>query len=1239
MPISTSRDPQARRKTRTGIAPLTAAEFEEAESNSSLSSTTTTPSSPISSDGGDHRRTFSLNSIKSKALRSLSSSHEDRKRDIALDGLTIINNTPGHGFRSHARKLSKSRPYSPTASRRGSGVSEDHIHHLNRGRLSFSMTTDTLSLTNSSTASSIDWRSQRVEGAGPLESDTTLLKTKTPYLVVTSDYLVKVKSRSDAIALFPCLAMDGERQKASQNPPEPVLAIPTSSIISAFPAESTRPSFGIEVWWKGLTGNSFYRSDFFFNLPKDRNEHLYHIIRAMRVAHEDDDLDMDYGGGGDIRRCADVEGLLSRIQDIEEPKFKNRKLEIFPVVPRGQTRKEFIPKAEEATKKPQEGSAFYLVVGMYLCYFVEVHRGSKSSGNGGGEPTRTYRTFGLVTLESFKGEWTRHEERFIISFREPFQQPVTLELASRHYRQIIRVFGQADRFLKPVWPQMWQTMEIFWVTGLKEVQYLVSREDYGSVKRTLDAYLAAYRCPPVDWEINWKTRFAPEFRLLPGKNGSQYTPLQILAVLRALRYNDYFNSLSFRNVDLSVLNGQEDNTLRKVNVAYLSRTCMTLNAEEVEILRISPVLHQEFHALVFCSETIRQIDFTNCSRSLPEKLRQMQGSAGQSLQFLTPILNALRSGITKCDRLLLGGNVMPRFDIDDIAETMKLGVIQALDIGYCGLDDMCLRDMIVTPLAERPVPLQSLSISGNPGRLPAYILPQLLYHLPEIRDLELGGSILGDSQSEVPLLPFDTLDYLQWLEKLDISGFKLDEEAVAELERFLRYRSWKMDHEGGPHLRKLVLNHCGITGFQAARLFDAIGVNHGLHLCISGNPIEYGVEELAAAIRANKGPAGLYMEMVEFKHESNYLLLLNAMAETKHLSLLSLAGTAPSPSPLGVCSPELVTALHDFFARNKSIHCLDLSGFSGKLDDSQLTKGFGRSLSGLAKNKTMTHLRIRNQNLHDDAGTLGKVLAENSVLLVLDVQENNLNLTSLRFLVDSMKTNTSIVDCPFSLREQKAIWKNILKGMRRARGGSQGNLKDSHQLKPEEVAVREVLQQQFERLHEYLRRNRLILEAQSGQLFDLESPMTIASSPNDGTSPGGNSDKEEMWPPLALDFDLGGRNALELGENFALIGTEGYKNDSGLQDIQQQQNYNQPPPQRRPTVRSYAIEKVEAPLPMPYHNLMYNGGVLPVESPTETLDPVQEVETPPPDVFSPGDEPDPIFLKMMDQFRAAGITD
>lgn len=115
-------------------------------------------------------------------------------------------------------------------------------------------------------------------------------------------------------------------------------------------------------------------------------------------------------------------------------------------------------------------------------------------------------------------------------------------------------------------------MEVFRVTGLPESTFLIPGENFGSLKRTLDAYLAAYRSQAVEWEVDWKTPFAPEFRLLPPKEGSVYSNLQLLAVFRALRYNDYFHSISLRDIDLSGLWNKID-PRGKGSIPYLSRSC------------------------------------------------------------------------------------------------------------------------------------------------------------------------------------------------------------------------------------------------------------------------------------------------------------------------------------------------------------------------------------------------------------------------------------------------------------------------------------------------------------------------------------------------------------------------------------------------------------------------------------------------------------------------------------------
>ncbi|KAK3375453.1 hypothetical protein B0H63DRAFT_482951 [Podospora didyma] len=1231
------------------MAPLTTNVSNVPEITTQSSPALVTPKSPASSEGSEHarslsenNRSFSLTSIRHKARKSFSGRESVHEISGSLDKGAV---------NSHVRKLSKSRarPSSPldTLSRRGSTYSDDN------GRVSLA---DTASTTSSSY--SLDWRTQSVEGYAALERDTQLLRTKAPYLVVTTDYLVKLKSHADVVAVFPHISeAPGGAPRSDTNISlgaaltEPLVLIPIAAIVSVFVAESTRPSFGIEIWWRNSTGISFRHTTFFFTCPMERDEQLYNIVRAMRGGNSTNSDENDTV----LRREQGVAELLKKVQEVEEPRYPHRKFEFYPVVPRGITRKECIAKPEDASsKKLQESSAFYLMIGTYLCYLVEIQKPVKGS-----DPIVRHRSFGLVTLDNFRGDWTLHQERFNITFRDPFKAPVTLELASRHYRQIIQVFGTADRFLKPVWPQLWQTLEIFRVSGLKEPQYLVPREDFGSVKRTLDAYLAAYRCSPVDWEINWKTKYAPEFRLLPAKDGSRYSPLQLLAVLRALRYNDYFNSLSFRDIDLAVLWGVEDHDTshsarRTANVAYLSRTCVSLGADEVEILKISPVLHQEFHALAFCSENIRQIDFTNCSTSLPSRASRHAKYTTPNLQFLTPILNLLKSGITKCNRLILSGNTHLRSDIEDLVETMKTGSIQALDVSFCGLDDMDMRDLVVSPLLNYPQSLQSLQLTGNLGRLPAYLIADMIQYLADLKELRLCGSLQGTIDG--PLIPLEVFERLELLEELDISNFKINEPTVLELETFLYNRSLQMESGRPSSFRKLVLNQTGITGRQVARLFNAIGEDHGIHMCVNGNPIEDGVEDLAAAIQHQRGPIGLNMEMVEFRDESLYMLLIRALTDTRYLSFLSLSGTAPPPSPLGPLSPELVGTLENFFACNRSIRFLDMSGYCGRLEDGQLAKGFAGSLMGLAKNHTLTHLRVRNQNLHDDAGMVANVLGVNRHLLLFDCQENNLNLTSLKHLVGSFKNNHTIIEFPFSSAERASIWKGIVRSMQRRvqqqslpvqhrRGNSApssgavatksaSSIRDhTKDISDEEKAlILSVFNKELSDLDSYLQRNRRALEQRSGialEFYDSPTGNFIPSAAVKVPQP------DDSWPPSPIIDELLAKScrglspsptiaSATLGEVYAAVEHERCVDANLIGGRRTRQP-------RRPTVRSSSIAE-EDESHTSYHIALRHIGVDGLESPTDTLDPVSETE-------SPGSgEGDADFKKMMMQFTEVGFV-
>ena len=92
------------------------------------------------------------------------------------------------------------------------------------------------------------------------------------------------------------------------------------------------------------------------------------------------------------------------------------------------------------------------------------------------------------------------------------------------------------------------------------------------------------------------------------------------------------------------------------------------------------MLHQEFHALAFCSQTIRQIDLGNCSKSLSSRPAQQRSPQVSSLQFLAPILSLLRSGITKCNRLIVSGNILPQADVDDLGKPRDSAVSALIHI-------------------------------------------------------------------------------------------------------------------------------------------------------------------------------------------------------------------------------------------------------------------------------------------------------------------------------------------------------------------------------------------------------------------------------------------------------------------------------------------------------------------------------------------------------------------------------
>lgn len=107
-------------------------------------------------------------------------------------------------------------------------------------------------------------------------------------------------------------------------------------------------------------------------------------------------------------------------------------------------------------------------------------------------------------------------------------------------------------------------------------------------------------------------------------------------------------------------------------------TGIALNEVELGPVKFGSLLHQELHGLAFCSETVRQIDFTNC---FPENsVRREMSASGKWPAFLFPILNLLELGLTKCNRLLLSGNYLRSADVEALSKCPRIRIAYGISL-------------------------------------------------------------------------------------------------------------------------------------------------------------------------------------------------------------------------------------------------------------------------------------------------------------------------------------------------------------------------------------------------------------------------------------------------------------------------------------------------------------------------------------------------------------------------------
>ena len=329
-------------------------------------------------------------------------------------------------------------------------------------------------------------------------------------------------------------------------------------------------------------------------------------------------------------------------------------------------------------------SVSYLVVGVNYIHMIQLPDFTTS-----GRPLITKsknRPHGIVTLVSM--EMTESDDRFSLEFRLPLERPNKILLASSATSDIAFYIFRAHQYLKPNWIQYsfaWAGPRRF--KELAEAPVDRAKEDLGGFNTTITAYCQGYGCDisNIQYTLNWDVEDAPEFKLLPPARNAKYSTKELLAIMRTLRYNEFFRSISFEGVDLHSLHGTSDSFGTEHVAMSTYDGAPIYSVLEVKTWERS-LLYQEVQAIALKSRSLVRMNFGN---TLPRRRVRNTSDWGGMLadkdpgcEFIAAILPLCRKTITTVSWIILSGIELGDTDFEDLG--MQLAIPhQLLLLIYC----------------------------------------------------------------------------------------------------------------------------------------------------------------------------------------------------------------------------------------------------------------------------------------------------------------------------------------------------------------------------------------------------------------------------------------------------------------------------------------------------------------------------------------------------------------------------
>ena len=827
---------------------------------------------------------------------------------------------------------------------------------------------------------------------GEVQTAGSVFKKRSQYLVLTETHLIRFRSQTKACEAFPTLPAPLQRSNTTRRPEGSVgsfnemhgditFGIALDKLIAAYKLDDGKPYFTVEV---SHLDEQFKRANSMqvqLNEPQEADLWLTAIRAAARKLQQKLELRPDPSS---LEHVAQV---LQRDHD-----YDPAHLQIFPVVQRASHRASGRSSTEDLSKL--NSTICYFVIGLNKIHLVPLPKISGRSSTTSLSELDSPISFGLVTLSSVFVQVEEHS--FQLIFRTPGRGPFAMHLASSNAGDIVLGIRNASMYLRPEWTVLPFVFNVPLELDDSMDPPNFPADDYGSFDRTLVAYCVAYGVDVsrICYSIDEDCEDAPCFKLAPATD-PPYNALEILAVLRALRYNESFKSLSFANIKLNALRYMYDPFGYDID----SMSTRSGKPTKIEAHESMSVLCQEIRALALKSRRLRRMDFTS-SISKPSS-NSVSTEQDPSCGIPEAIVPLCKKSLTNVDWVVLNGIRLIDADLDYLVDAASCRAchLRALEIGDSELSvhDM---DVLLSTMATHEDTLEVIDISGSLGRFSAELFQQQIGYFGHIRRLNLTR--VQKTAGPEPLIPPEVL--LTWrLEQLFLSQTAINEQTVDSISAYLA--SPKSDL-----LRELHLDQCGLSGKDLAVFFQSMTRERGeprwMHISASENRLRIGYDHLFKTIEQSYGPTHLTARMIEFEKEHHFRQLVQALSGNTTLKSLDISkASLPYDATLETCE-----ALKNMFAVNTSLEELDISGDHAHLDSIRFGIGLNLSLTGLKNNKTLKILRIEHQDLGlQGASTLAEVLEENDSLLEVYCENNFITLQSLTILVNALAKNRTLM--------------------------------------------------------------------------------------------------------------------------------------------------------------------------------------------------------------------------------------